>query len=111
MRRRIVCGFFVFSALVGCSDGASDEGQRPDAGGFQFEGGEPDARQLELCTDGPTDEDALRRLHGEVDNSVHELITCGGAQFSLMASLLPQILASNAHIAHRDHPNRRIVIA
>lgn len=106
MRRRIVYGFFAFSALVGCSDGASDDGeneeQRPDAGGFQFEGGEPNARELELCTDAPSDEDALRRLHGEVDNSVHELITCGGAQFSLMASLLPQILASNEELLHPD---------
>ena len=37
----------------------------------------------------------LGEIHDGVSASVHELITCGGAQFDLMASLVPQILASN----------------
>ena len=105
MRRQLVWPLFAFGALFGCSDGESDGqggGQRPDAGEFRFDDGEPEARALELCTDDPSDEDALVALHGRVDDSVHELITCGGAQFNLMASLVPQIFASNEQLLHPD---------
>lgn len=80
--------------LGGCDSGG---GADADAGGYEASGGAYPERQQSLapCVDSVETEDLLVDTYMAVEGSVHELITCGGAQFDLMASLVPQILASN----------------
>lgn len=78
---------------LGCGGGGGDEAalEEPDQGQTPADVGDG----LPLC--GPAGDVRAdpRPAFEDTDASVHELITCGGAQFTLMGGFVGQVLASN----------------
>lgn len=88
----------------GDPDEADESGSGPSAGSNHDDGFETETTRTSLapCVTSASEEERISTLFADTDDSVHELITCAGAQFDLMASLVPQILASNEDLLHPD---------
>ena len=100
MRAPALCLVLCLTAL-GCQSGLTDLGASRDAGAppppppHGWTEPPPEAPGQPACMPDAEEWRAVRRLHNVAEASVHELVTCGGAQLSTISSMILLVLLSN----------------